>query len=171
MLSIVEITSIDVKILNKVIQEYELNYASGCLSDIAFNRKYNIVAIHNSLEKDLIEIIYLRNSQKNKILDFPKHLNPDKQKLNFGIASLRFSRCNNLLIIRSWVLEMDAGYYIYLYTVPEFKLINYLFDDYDIDNGTYGHNIIRVSDDIIFFDSKNGPGLEKVNMKHFKLSS
>ena len=168
--SIVEITNTDVSLLNKLIQECELIYTASRMSDIAFNRKYNIVAINNNLNNNLIEIIHLRNFKKNQILDFPNHLNPDKQNLDFGIASMRFSRCNNLLIIRSWVLEMDAGYQIYLYTVPEFELVNFLFDDYDIDNGTYGHNIIRVDDDIIFFDSKNGPGLEKVHFKHFKLT-
>lgn len=168
--SIVEITNTDVNLLNKLIQEHELIYNSIRMSDIAFNRKHNIVAIYNDSENELIEIIYLRNNKKNKILDFPKFLNRDKKNLNIGIQSLMFSRCNNLLIIRAWEYGIDVDFRIYLYTVPEFELVTFLFDDYDIDNGTYAHNIIRIDDDIIFFDSKNGAGLENVHFKHFKLT-
>jgi hypothetical protein len=66
---------------------------------------------------------------------------------------------------------MDTHYQIYLYTVPEFELVNYLFDVYDLDNGTYSHDVVLIGDNIIFFDSMKGPGLENLNFKHFKISS
>jgi hypothetical protein len=169
--SIIEIKKPDINMLRNLIKKNDLPYDSSNLSNIAFNKKNNIVAIDKGLENDIIEIIYLSDYKKNLNLEFPKQLNPDKKNLDFGISQLKFSRCNDLLIITSWLLEMDTHYQIYLYTVPEFELVNYLFDVYDLDNGTYSHDVVLIGDNIIFFDSMKGPGLENLNFKHFKISS
>jgi hypothetical protein len=97
--------------------------------DYDYNQEFSLFAKFNSIKKS-IEIYDMQTPKLIASIPFPYNLNPDDSKLTFEMGDeLKFSVCKKLLIITTILASEDCIFPKIVYTVPEFKLVNFLFPE------------------------------------------
>jgi hypothetical protein len=108
----------------------------------AYNYKFKKIAIYQEKENNII-IYDAISFTLIKTIPFPSQPN---RKEDFGFHSLRFSPCNELLIITAYDAYEDVAFPHFCFSVPDFEEIDFLFPE-SLTTIKTSNKIITIGDD------------------------